>query len=66
MIRSDNISRAIMLRFFLLSKGDEEADKAPLKADKLLKYQGNIFRKAMKIFLKGSDKCPYLRQQKAL
>ena len=32
----DMISRATMLRFYLLSKGDEDADKAPLVSDNLI------------------------------
>jgi ATP-dependent exoDNAse (exonuclease V) beta subunit len=39
----DNISRAIMLRFYLLSKGDEEADAAPLMADKLSEISREYF-----------------------
>jgi len=47
----DHISRAIMLRFFLLSKGDPEADKAPLKADKLAEISREYFPAGYEDFL---------------
>ena len=47
----DKISRAIMLRFFLLSRGDEEADKATLRADKLIEISRDYFPEGYEDFL---------------
>ncbi len=47
----DYISRAIMLRFFLLSKGDKEADKVSLKADKLVEASRGYFPEGYEDFL---------------
>jgi ATP-dependent helicase/nuclease subunit A len=54
----NNISRAIMLRFFLLSKGDEEADKAPLNADKLAEISREYFPEGYEDFLEGNRHMP--------
>jgi ATP-dependent exoDNAse (exonuclease V) beta subunit len=45
------ISRALMLRFFLLAKGDEEADKAPLISDKLIEGSRVYFPEGYEGFL---------------
>jgi ATP-dependent exoDNAse (exonuclease V) beta subunit len=47
----DYISRAIMLRFFLLSKGDKEAYKVSLKADKLVEASREYFPEGYEDFL---------------
>ena len=62
----DMISRALMLRFFLLANGREEADKVSLISDKLIeRFRKLIFLKDTKISLKGSNKCHCLKQLKA-
>lgn len=48
---SDMISRALMLRFFLLSKGSEEADKAPLISEKLIDSSRAYFPDGYESFL---------------
>jgi len=48
---ADMISRAMMLRFFLLAKGDEEADKAPLISDKLIEGSRVYFPEGYEGFL---------------
>ena len=39
----DYISRAIMLRFYLLAKGNEDAEKVSLVNDKLIERSRDIF-----------------------
>ncbi|MEI8226173.1 MAG: 3'-5' exonuclease, partial [Bacteroidota bacterium] len=48
---ADMISRALMLRFFLLATGDEEADKAPLISDKLIEGSRVYFPEGYEGFL---------------
>ena len=48
---ADMISRALMLRFFLLARGDEEADKAPLISDKLIEGSRVYFPEGYEGFL---------------
>jgi len=48
---ADMISRALMLRFFLLAKGDEEADKVPLISDKLIEGSRVYFPEGYEVFL---------------
>ena len=47
----DMISRALMLRFFLLAKGNEEADKVPLINDKLIDGSRFYFPDGYEAFL---------------
>ncbi len=47
----DMISRALMLRFFLMSKADEETDKAPLISDKLIEGSRIYFPDGYESFL---------------
>ena len=47
----DMISRALMLRFFLLAGGDEDADKAPLISDKLIEGSRVYFPEGYEDFL---------------
>lgn len=48
---TDYISRAIMLRFFLMSTGDEEAEKVSLQSDKLVKESRAYFPDGYEDFL---------------
>ena len=54
----DKISRAAMLRFFLLSRGDQEADKAPLKADKLIERSREYLPEGYEDFLERIRNMP--------
>jgi len=47
----DMIGRALMLRLFLLAKGDVEADKAPLIKTKLIEVSRNYFPDGYEAFL---------------
>ncbi len=47
----DMISRAMMLRFFLLARGDEDADKAPISRDKLIEGSRVYFPEGYEGFL---------------
>jgi ATP-dependent helicase/nuclease subunit A len=55
---ADMISRAMMLRFFLLSKGDEEADKAPLISEKLIEGSRVYFPDGYESFLEMVRQLP--------
>ncbi|MCE5347394.1 MAG: UvrD-helicase domain-containing protein [Bacteroidales bacterium] len=48
---SDMISRAAMLRFFLLSKGSDETDKVSLISEKLIERSENYFPEEYESFL---------------
>jgi ATP-dependent exoDNAse (exonuclease V) beta subunit len=48
---ADMISRALMLRFYLLAKGNEEADKVPLISDKLIEGSRIYFPEGYEAFL---------------
>jgi ATP-dependent helicase/nuclease subunit A len=47
----DYISRAIMLRFFLMASGDEDAEKASLQSDKLISGSRDYFPDGYEDFL---------------
>ena len=55
---SDMISRALMLRFFLLAKGNEEADKVPLISDKLIEGSRVYFPERYEAFLDRIKQMP--------
>ena len=55
---SDMISRALMLRFYLLAKGDAEADKAPLISDKLIEGSRVYFPEGYEAFLERIKQMP--------
>jgi len=48
---ADMISRALMLRFYLLAKGSEEADKVPLISEKLIEESRIYFPEGYEAFL---------------
>jgi len=54
----DKISRAQMLRFFLLSRGDEEAEKVSLVSDKLIEGSGTYFPEGYEAFLERVSQMP--------
>jgi ATP-dependent helicase/nuclease subunit A len=54
----DFISRAIMLRFFLMATGDERAEKASLKQDKLIEESRAYFPEGYEVFLKQMRQMP--------
>ena len=54
----DMISRAMMLRFYLLAKGDEEADKVPLISDKLIERSQAYFPGGYEAFLERIRQVP--------
>ncbi|MCX6326826.1 MAG: UvrD-helicase domain-containing protein [Bacteroidia bacterium] len=54
----DIISRAMMLRFFLLAKGDEEADKVALVSDKLIEASRVYFPEGYETFLERIKQMP--------
>jgi len=54
----DMISRGVMLRFYLLSKGDEEADKAPLISEKLIECSKPYFPEGYEDFLDRVKQMP--------
>ena len=54
----DVISRALMLRFYLLSKGDENADKADLNRDRLIDGSHGCFPEGYDTFLKITRELP--------
>jgi ATP-dependent helicase/nuclease subunit A len=47
----DMIGRALMLRFFLLARGDEDAEKAPLLSDNLIEESRIYFPEGYECFL---------------
>jgi ATP-dependent helicase/nuclease subunit A len=55
---SDMISRALMLRFFLLAKGEEEADKVSLISDKLIESSRKYFPEGYEPFLERIRQIP--------
>ena len=50
----DNISRAQMLRFYLLAKGEKDADKASLKRDELINGLHNVFPDGYEKFMESA------------
>jgi len=48
---TDMINRALMLRFYLMAKGDDNADKAPLYSDKLIEESQGYFPEGYEDFL---------------
>jgi len=54
----DYISRAIMLRFFLMSKGDEEAENVSLLSDKLIESSREYFPDGYEDFLERIRQMP--------
>jgi superfamily I DNA/RNA helicase len=54
----DNISRAIMLRFFLMSTGDMRAETVTLKEDKLLETSRTYFPNGYEDFLERIRQMP--------
>lgn len=55
---SDMIRRASMLRFYLLAKGDKEADKIPLISKKLIIGSGSYFPDGYESFLEHIRQMP--------
>jgi len=55
---SDMISRAVMLRFYLLAIGDKEADKAPLLSTDLIEVSQNYFPEGYIEFLERVRQLP--------
>jgi ATP-dependent exoDNAse (exonuclease V) beta subunit len=47
----DKISRALMLRFFLLAKGNPEAESVSLVSEKIIETSGNFFPEGYEDFL---------------
>jgi ATP-dependent exoDNAse (exonuclease V) beta subunit len=54
----DYISRAIMLRFFLMSTGDEEAEKVSIQSDKLIEGSQAYFPDGYEDFLEQIRQMP--------
>jgi ATP-dependent helicase/nuclease subunit A len=54
----DMISRALMLRFFLLAKGEEEAEKVSLVSDKLIEESRACFPEGYEAFLERVMQMP--------
>jgi ATP-dependent exoDNAse (exonuclease V) beta subunit len=54
----DYISRAIMLRFFLMSTGDEEAENVSLQSDKLIEGSRAYFPDGYEVFLERIRQMP--------
>jgi ATP-dependent helicase/nuclease subunit A len=52
------ISRALMLRLFLLAKGDEKADKVSLLSDKLVESSGIYFPEGYEVFIERIREMP--------
>jgi len=55
---SDMISRAVMLRFYLLAKGDKDADKVPLLSTDLIEGSRNCFPAGYTEFLERVRQMP--------
>jgi ATP-dependent helicase/nuclease subunit A len=55
---SDMISRAVMLRYYLLAKGDTEADKAPLLSADLIEVSQKYFPDGYTGFLEKVSEMP--------
>ena len=55
---SDMISRALMLRFYMLAKGSEEADRVPLVSDKLIEVSRVYFPDGYETFLDRIKQMP--------
>ncbi len=62
----DMISRAVMLRFFLLSKGDEEAEKASLINNDLIKVSGRYFPEGYEDFLERVKQMPLFEASESI
>jgi ATP-dependent exoDNAse (exonuclease V) beta subunit len=56
--RHDYISRAIMLRFYLLSTGKEDAEKVSLLKDKLIESSRDYFPEGYEILLERINEMP--------
>jgi len=54
----DMLSRALMLRFFLLAKGNEESDKVPLISEKLIEGSREYFPEGYEAFLERIRQMP--------
>jgi ATP-dependent helicase/nuclease subunit A len=54
----DMISRALMLRFYLLARGDEDADTVPLISEKLIETSGLYFPDGYNAFLDELKQMP--------
>ena len=54
----DMINRAAMLRFFLLSTGDEDAGKMFLESDSLIERSQNYFPQGYELFLNSARQLP--------
>jgi ATP-dependent exoDNAse (exonuclease V) beta subunit len=54
----DMIARALMLRFYLLSSGNEEADKVPLVRDNLIEISRKYFPDGFEAFLEQLRQLP--------
>jgi len=54
----DNISRAAMLRFFLMAKGDQDAEKASLRADLLIESSRSFLPAGYEDFLDKLKQLP--------
>ena len=52
------IGRALMLRFFLFSRGDEEAEKAPLISDMIIEASRQYFPEGYEVFLERLRQMP--------
>jgi superfamily I DNA/RNA helicase len=55
---SDMIRRAAMLRFYLLAKGNNEADKIPLISNALITGSGSYFPEGYEPFLENTRQMP--------
>ncbi len=62
----DMISRAVMLRFFLLSKGDEKAEKASLINNELIKVSGRYFPEGYEDFLERVKQMPLFEASESI
>jgi len=54
----DLITRALMLRFYLMSKGNEAADKVGLHRDNLMDFSHGCFPEGCELFLKKTRELP--------
>jgi ATP-dependent exoDNAse (exonuclease V) beta subunit len=55
---ADMISRALMLRFFLLARGSDNADKVALISDKLIEMSQEFFPDGYELFLESLKQMP--------
>lgn len=54
----DYLSRAVMLRFYLMATGNEEAEAAPLRSDKLIERSRSYFPSGYEEFLEKLSQMP--------